>query len=121
VLPDGNPSELAELLNVLFNEKIAKIRNSITPLHDSNDHLHSLPISQPLTSFGQVTGAELVTILRSMKLKQQIGHSSSMDIQVQYSGADTSSGMPRELFIEEWTPAVIQAFQHNTSFEKWLY
>ena len=61
-------ASLSNTFNAFFSEKITKIRQSIVTVnHDSCPQ--QCQISNPLSSFGQVTGADLVLILRSMRLK----------------------------------------------------
>jgi hypothetical protein len=68
-LPDLDPSSLSGVFNSFFKDKINQIRDSIPP-HDENGCSHRFPVSFELSTFGQMTGADLVMVLRSMKLKQ---------------------------------------------------
>jgi hypothetical protein len=65
ILPDFPPSILVNKFNEFFSEKIVKIRESISSTGNA-DRLHPLYVSQTLSSFGQVTGADLVFTLRTM-------------------------------------------------------
>jgi hypothetical protein len=61
-------SLLADTFNNFFSEKIVNMRKSISRTEKEPDYstYHDL---QNLSSFGQITGADLVSVLRSMKLK----------------------------------------------------
>jgi hypothetical protein len=68
LLPDSPRSLLVSQFNNYFKEKIVKIRESISPT-SIVDCPRQFRVSQPLTSFDQVTGADLVNVLRTMNIK----------------------------------------------------
>jgi hypothetical protein len=68
ILPDIPHGILVDKFNQFFNEKVLSIRNSISSAGDSA-YLPPRQLSQVLESFGQISGADLVQILRSLKVK----------------------------------------------------
>jgi hypothetical protein len=68
VLPNLPEDTLADNFNKYFNEKITKIRESIVVPQGNVEYQH-YQVLQMLLSFGDVTGADVVSCLRSMSLK----------------------------------------------------